>query len=186
MPAQVSLRPLDLSDVPTYAAWGLDQLFCEHAGWTIGLPIAEHEDHWRRLITEPRPDHLRLAAIADDEVVGYVDFAGAEPRRRELGYVVGPSNRWGQGLGREIAHCGLKLGFKDLELDELWAEAVDANTASIRILSALGMTETGRGDDEPFLGEPSFYRQFTITRSVFLANELLSKQSQAEDDHHNT
>ncbi|GAA0949315.1 hypothetical protein GCM10009554_47770 [Kribbella koreensis] len=35
--------------------------------------------------------------------------------------------------------------------------------ASVRILRSLGMTETGRGEDDSFLGEPSFYRRFRIS-----------------------
>lgn len=163
--SEVTLRPLVLLDAPAYAAWGLDGLFCEHAGWT-GDAVAQ-EEHWRRLITQPKPDHLRLAAVAGEQVVGYVDFAGDEERRRELGYVVGPSARWGQGLGGTVARLGLEYGFGELKLDEIWAEAVDANEASIRILTSLGMTETARGDDEVFLGVPSFYRQFAITRDAF-------------------
>jgi RimJ/RimL family protein N-acetyltransferase len=156
---------LALSDVPTYAAWGLDRPFCEHAGWTR-VPAAQ-EEHWQKLITQPKPDHLRLAAVAGEQVVGYVDFAGDEARRRELGFVVGPSNRWGQGLGGTVARLGLEYGFGELGLDEIWAEAVDANKASIRILTSVGMTETGRGEDELFLGAPSFYRQFVISRDAF-------------------
>ncbi|MEU0096553.1 GNAT family N-acetyltransferase [Kribbella sp. NPDC006257] len=163
--SEVILRPLALSDVPTCAAWALDNLFCEHAGWTADAVVAE--EHWRKLITQPKPDHLRLAAVAGEQVVGYVDFAGDEERRRELGYVVGPSARWGQGLGGTVARRGLEHGFGELKLDEIWAEAVDANEASIRILTSLGMIETGRGEDEIFLGVPSFYRQFVIGRGDF-------------------
>jgi RimJ/RimL family protein N-acetyltransferase len=160
---KVFLRPLTLSDVPIYASWGLDRRFCEHAGWTVDLPLAAHEAHWHKLIERSRL--LRLAAIAGTEVVGYADLAGDALDRRELGYVVGPSARWGQGLGGSVARLALDHGFQDLGLDEIWAEALDANRASVRILTSLGMTETGRGDDEPFLGRPSFYRQFSISRT---------------------
>lgn len=161
---QVFLRSLALADVPVCAAWSLDRLFCEHAGWSVDSPLAAHEAHWQKLITQPKADHLRLAAVAGEQIIGYVDFAGDEPHRRELGYVVGPSTRWGDGLGGTVARLGLDYGFHRLGLTEVWAEAVDANSASIRILASLGMTETGRGEDELFLGSPSFYRQFTITR----------------------
>jgi RimJ/RimL family protein N-acetyltransferase len=160
---QVLLRPLVLADVATYSSWGLDRRFCEHAGWSVDLPLAAHEEHWQKLIAQPKADHLRLAAVAGVQVVGYVDFAGDEPGRRELGYVIGPSDRWGQGLGGTVARRGLEYGFDQLGLDEIWAEAVDANRASVRILTSAGMTETGRGENEPFLGAPSFYRQFAIT-----------------------
>ena len=160
---RVFLRPLVLSDVAIYASWGLDRRFCEHAGWSVDLPLPAHEAHWQKLITEPKPNLLRLAAVAGDQVVGYVDFAGDEPGRRELGYVIGPSKRWGQGLGGTVARLGLEYGFGQLGLDEIWAEAVDANHASVRILTSAGMTETGKGHEESFLGAPSFYRQFAIT-----------------------
>jgi len=169
---RVFLRQLVLADVAIYARWGLDRRFCEHAGWSVDLPLQAHEAHWQKLIAEPKPNLLRLAAVAGDQVVGYVDFAGDEPGRRELGYVVGPSERWGQGLGGTVARLGLEHGFRQLGLDEIWAEAVDANRASVRILASVGMTETGRGEDEVFLGTPSFYRQFAITRTDW---ELLAR-----------
>lgn len=162
---QVFLRPLALPDVTTYASWGLDRRFCEHAGWTVDKPLPAHEAHWHELITHPKPDLIRLAAVAGTDLVGYVDLAGDEPNRRELGYVIGPSERWGLGLGGSVARLGLEHGFALLGLDEIRAEALDANHASVRILSSLGMTETGQGAEEVFLGAPSFYRQFSITKT---------------------
>ena len=162
------LRPLVPSDIATYVSWGQDQRFCEHAGWTVDLPAAEHEAHWRRLITSVHPELIRLAAVQSDEVVGYADLHGEDPSARELGYVVGPSTRWGQGLGTAVARLGLEHGFVELGLNEIHAEALDANEPSIRILTTLGMTETGRGGEEPFLGAVSYYRQFSITRGQWL------------------
>lgn len=160
---ELRLRPLEPADGPVFAAWGLDRRFCEVAGWRLDRSLAGHEAHWRRLIAEPKVDHLRLAAVLGDEVVGYVDLAGAEVRWRELGYVVGPSTRWGRGLGGAVARLGINYGFGVLGLREIRAEALDANVASVRILRSLGMTETERGEDDSFLGEPSFYRRFRIS-----------------------
>lgn len=159
------LRGLAVDDVPTFVGWGTDRRFCEHAGWTVDLPAAAHEAHWIRMINDPHPTVLRRAAVVGTEVVGYVDLAGTEPERRELGYAIGPSERWGHGLGRLAARLGLGWGFDEMGLAEITAEAVDANHASIRILQSLGMTELGRGTDEPFLGRPSHYRRFAITRA---------------------
>ena len=162
---QIFLRPLGLADLATYVSWARDRRFCEHAGWTVDRPADEVEAHWLTLIEQPKSDHLRLAAVAGDEVVGYVDLAGAEPDRRELGYVVGPSERWGRGLGGILARLGVEYGFGVLGLREIWAEAVDANRASVRILAGLGMTEIGRGEDESFLGVASYYRRFAVRRA---------------------
>lgn len=116
----------------------------------------------RRLIEHPPADLLRLAAIQDGHLVGYVDLHGSAPDRRELGFLVGPRELWGQGLGRAAASAGLRYGFQELGLKEIWAEALDANRAPIRILQKLGMTETGWGDIDTHLGRPSRYRQFAI------------------------
>lgn len=163
------LRPLAPADVPTLASWGLDRRFVEHAGWTVGLSLSGHESRWRRLITEPKQDHLRLGAVLGADLVGYVDFAGGAPDRRELGYVVGPSTRWGRGLGGAIARLGLDHGFGVIGLREIWAEALDANHASVRILASLGMWETSKGEEELYLGTPTFYRRFAITSDEFNA-----------------
>ncbi|HEY3561486.1 MAG TPA: GNAT family protein [Kribbella sp.] len=170
------LRPIERSDLPTYVSWGRDRTFCEHAGWTVDLPEPAHEAHWRALVEQPRQNLVRLAAVVGDEVVGYVDLAGEEPDRRELGYVIGPSERWGHGLGGTAARLGLGYGFHWLGLRDIWAEAVDANRASIRILIGLGMTETGRGHDEPFLGASSYYRQFTISAESWRCNQLRGRR----------
>lgn len=158
----VDLRPLELADAETIASWALDPLFCAAAEWTAGLSMAEYVSFHRRIITEPPGDLLRLAAVHQGELVGYVDLHGSEPARRELGYVIGDSRRWGRGLGRQAARAGLDHGFRGLELAEIWAEALDANPASVRILQALGMTETGPGEPGTYLGAPSYYRRFTL------------------------
>ncbi len=102
-------------------------------------------------------------------MVGYVDLHGDQPHRREIGFVIGERSRWGQGLGRLAAAAGLDHGFHQLALQEIWAEAMDANQRSVRILQSLGMLETGRGGEDMFLDQPTHYRQFAITAENWLA-----------------
>ncbi len=101
------------------------------------------------------------------ELVGYVDLHGSDLGEKELGFVIGPSHRWGQGLGRCAAEAGLAYGFEALGVERIWAEALAANTASVRILRAIGMEETGRGGPGEFLGRESYYVQFSICRSAW-------------------
>lgn len=158
------LRPMEPADAEVIAAWGDDLLFCDEAGWSRDLDPAERRQRWGELVADPPSDLIRLTAVSDGEVVGYVDFHGDEPKRRELGYIVGGRERWGRGLGTALARAGLDHGFDVLGLDEIWAEAADANPVSVRILQRIGMTETGRGEDTLYLDRPTFYRQFAITR----------------------
>ena len=160
------LRPLELADVATYADWGADRQLCLHAGWTVGLDRAAREAHWLRVIEEGRV--LRLAAVRGDEVIGYVDLAGTAADHRELGYVVGPSSRWGEGLGTTVARLGLAYGFGVLGLEWIDAEAAETNEASIRILRRLGMIETGGSGVDTYLGVPTPTRCFRITRESYL------------------
>src|SRR5690625_1749946 len=63
------------------------------------------------------------------------------------------------------AAAGLAYGFEELGLSSIWAEALEANVASVRILQRLGMVDIGRGAEEPFAGVPSVYHQYRVTHS---------------------
>lgn len=161
----LTLRPLERADADAFAIWAEDDLFCQHAGWTMGSPDAVR-DFWAQQVQTPPADLVRLAVSSgESDLLGYIDLYGVESRERELGFLVGPSQRWGRGLGRRVADAGLAYGFDELLLDHIWAEAVAANTASVRILRALEMHETGRGSAESFLQTESYHLQFRLSRN---------------------
>lgn len=166
------LRSLEQQDAETLAGWALDGTFCAEAGWTPDLSLSEYRQWHRQVIAEPPAELLRLAVLEGSNLVGYVDLSGESPDRRELGFVIGGRTRWGSGLGRRAAAAGVRYGFERLGLTSIWAEALDANQRSIRILRRLGMTETGRGEPDTFLGQPTFYRRFQLTVEEW------------QDDHH--
>ncbi len=157
----VGLRPLSVADAPVLASWAADREFCREAEWSLELDKDKYLSFWRRSIQRPAADLVRLGVVSGDELVGYVDLHGTEPDRRELGFVIGARDRWGQGLGLGAARAALGHAFQVLNLREVWAEALDANTRSVRILQRLGMQETGRGEAGHFLSQPTFYRRFT-------------------------
>jgi RimJ/RimL family protein N-acetyltransferase len=166
----VTVRRLTLHDCDVAARWGEDPDFCAYAGWSVDRPTVERARLWRDLVTSPHDDLLRLAAVDEGgTLVGYADLMGLETGRRELGYLVGSRAHWGRGWGTAIAAAGLEHGFSMLGLREIRAEALDANAPSVRILQRLGMTESGRGDAGTFLGEPTYYRRFAITREAWAA-----------------
>lgn len=158
----VVLRALLVQDADELARWSRDEDLRRAAGWS-DRPEDEHRAHHLSLVAAPPTDLIRLAATHDGHLVGHVDLYGRSPHRRELGFLVGPRQRWGRGLGLAAARAGLHHGFTVLGLTEIWAEAFDTNHASIRILRRLGMTETGEGGTGEHLGLPARYRQFVIT-----------------------
>ncbi|MEU8663473.1 GNAT family N-acetyltransferase [Actinoplanes philippinensis] len=135
----IRLRPLRASDAEVIAGWASDPQFRAAAAWTDRSP-AEHLSFHRTLIATPPAGLLRLGAVHDGFLVGYVDLHGTDPDGRELGFVIGERSRWGAGLGRAAAAAGIAHGFEKLALLEIRAEADDHNRRSIRILESLGMT----------------------------------------------
>ncbi|ADN74896.1 GCN5-related N-acetyltransferase [Ferrimonas balearica DSM 9799] len=104
-------------------------------------------DDARRVIREiwqaeyQRHGYARYALVhkASQRVIGFCGLkyephlAGAD-----LGYRMLPEY-WGQGLGREAAEAALRYGQQVLGLDPIYAEVVEQNRASRRIIEGLGM-----------------------------------------------
>lgn len=165
----VELRKVEPSDAATFAAWELDPVFCAHNEWTFGTPQEESVEWWTRSLGQSDAELTRLVALVEGEAVGYVDLHGAEAGTKELGYAVAPSQRWGARVGTALARAGLAYGFEQLRLERIWAEAIEANVASVRILERVGMRGIGPGEPAAFLGQASRYRRFEISRAEFLA-----------------
>jgi len=178
----VILRALEVEDATVLASWQTDAVFAAHAGWRVTSDPADGEQWWRASILDPDPLLLRLAVTGDAALVGFVDLYGARSDERELGLVIGPSSRWGRGLATSAAGAALAHGFVQLGLRRVWAEAVAANHASVRVLEKAGLSPAGRGRAEEFLGEPSHYELFEITQSAWVSTVRASEAGQAHDD----
>lgn len=165
MTVPLTLRALRLDDSTVFASWQTDALFAAHAGWPLTSSPTDGEQWWRESIVAPDPLLLRLAAVEGEELVGYVDLYGSGPDERELGYLIGPSACWGRGRASSAARAAVAYGFERLGLSRVWAEAVVANRASVRVLEKVGLVPIGRGEAEPFLGRQSHYERFEIMRS---------------------
>lgn len=59
-----------------------------------------------------------------------------------------------------------------MHLEQVWAEALEANVASMAILRKVGMTETGPGEEGDYAGTPSRYAQFAITTDEFSRRDM--------------
>jgi len=66
----------------------------------------------------------------------------ARDRRAELGYWLGV-DAWGCGFATEAAHAIVGWGFRELELNRVYAHVLDGNLASCRVLDKLGFTPEG-------------------------------------------
>ena len=123
--------------------------FCRAADWSPDLPTAERARFFRELVSAPPADLIRLAAVHEGVVVGYLDLAGIKAQERELGFVIGDRSTWGHGLGRRAATAGCAYGFGVLGLRRIWAAVHATVAASIRVLEAIGMREAEASRGRP-------------------------------------
>ncbi|MGE5184185.1 MAG: GNAT family N-acetyltransferase [Acidobacteriota bacterium] len=63
-------------------------------------------------------------------------------RRAELGYWLG-ADAWGKGYATEAAGALVDFGFRELGLERIYAQVLEGNAASCRVLEKLGMTDEG-------------------------------------------
>ena len=99
-----------------------------------------------RIAWWPQARGLTLAITkhgAPNELIGTVSLRRyARDRRAELGYWLG-QEAWGQGYATEAADALVDLGFAHLGLQKIYAQVLDGNDASCRVLEKLGMLSEG-------------------------------------------
>ncbi len=99
-----------------------------------------------------RYGYARYALVhkADNRVIGFCGLK-YEPHLggADIGYRMLPAY-WGQGLGWEAAHATLAYGREVLKLNPIYAEVVEENLASRRIIERLGMVLIGRSTQDGF------------------------------------
>jgi RimJ/RimL family protein N-acetyltransferase len=63
-------------------------------------------------------------------------------RRAELGYWLG-ADAWGSGYATEAADAMIEFGFRELGLERIYAQVLEGNEPSCRVLEKLGMMNEG-------------------------------------------
>lgn len=91
-----------------------------------------------------RMTSVRLGVFDGDQLVGTCGLLNIDAThgRAELGYGVSVAC-WGRGIAREAAGAILDWGFRQLQLRRVAASVDPDNTASIRVLEALGFRHEG-------------------------------------------
>jgi ribosomal-protein-alanine N-acetyltransferase len=138
---QVRLRELGESDIPTWYARATDAESADLAGDPIPTSMDEgrvwlqrHQSRFRAGVT------IRWAIVlpAQNESIGTVGLAvtSREHRVGEIGIVVGRSH-WSKGFGTAAARLALSYGLSELGLQEVQAEVLQRNLASVHLLEKL-------------------------------------------------
>jgi [ribosomal protein S5]-alanine N-acetyltransferase len=120
-------------------SWAKDREFCLANDWSLEIPEERLISHWTGIITESSDNLIRKGITFENQLIGYADLADINQfeARASLGYAIGDSSLWGQGLGFLGAKLMLELAFESLKLERVTAEVNAANTRSLRVLEKL-------------------------------------------------
>jgi RimJ/RimL family protein N-acetyltransferase len=97
--------------------------------------LAKNDDYYRYYIFEKR----------SGVIIGQIDFdifVRSTHQFANFGYQI-YNRHWKKGYGKEAAHVGLKIGFKELKLNRLEAAINLDNKISIKLAKSIGMKKEG-------------------------------------------
>jgi [ribosomal protein S5]-alanine N-acetyltransferase len=86
---------------------------------------------------------LAVTRRDEDKLLGTVSLRRyARDRRAELGYWLAVP-AWGDGIATEAVRAIVDFGFRELVLARIYAQVIEGNGGSIRVLEKLGMVHEG-------------------------------------------
>jgi len=88
------------------------------------------------------------------------------------------SEFWGRGYATEAARAALRVGFEQLELDEVVSYTATCNLPSQRVMQRIGMQHNGEMFDHPAVAEDSHLRPHVVYR--LRRDEWQASQSEGE------
>jgi RimJ/RimL family protein N-acetyltransferase len=84
-----------------------------------------------------RADHRPYAITSDGHLIGVIGFSYEEGAPPQLGYWLGEPH-WGKGYMTEAGRALIDAAHRTHQYDLILARALEANTASLRVLEKLG------------------------------------------------
>ena len=163
------LRPFMESDAPDLYAYCQDPRVGPIAGWKPHESVEESREIIRTVFTSP--DTFAVVDRETGRVIGSAGFVkphhkNACPSSSEIGYALSP-DYWGRGLMPEVVCELLRYGFRELNLDEIWATHYQENQQSRRGIEKSGFLYafTEKLSDEFFPDRPTCF--YFMTREMW-------------------
>lgn len=155
---RVSLREFQPHDAAAWQRVAGDPEVTRYSPW---MPITSQDEAvawlreaaWAATQNPRRGYRLAVEEQATGELIGgtALDLLSRTHKQAEIGYYL-RQDRWGKGLGTEIAVLMLRLAFDTLDLHRVQATTDPENAASERVLRRVGMRQEGHLRDRYFTG----------------------------------
>ena len=167
---RIYLRPLSTSDDAAMYEFASDPLVTQFLPWEPAPSVASVRPFLQDQVgRRRRGESMGFAIVRCDTgvMVGSTDLMELKAVRgqAELGYLL-HRHLWGQGLMSEAVALTLAYGFETLALQKVLAYADDANTASRRVLTKAGLTQTAT-ETRFVKGEARLYVRYELLREVW-------------------
>ena len=132
----------------------------------LGGPVTKEEfpEKFKDILDAKVPESYWVVRQKETNAfIGFVSIAKYHDQiHYEVSYELDPEF-WGDGYGAEIIEKVISYGFKDLSLEEIYAETQKKNAASIRLLEKVGMQL--KSEVERFGEQQVVYAVKTLSRA---------------------
>lgn len=172
------LREPSERDIPAWFARATDVEAASLAGDPVPADICEGElwlANSRQRFAEGMAIKWSLDQAAVSDAIGAItlSFGARNAKAATLGFVLARAH-WGQGLATEAAREVLRYALETLALEQVAAEVVARNLASLRILAKLGFKHIESFIDE---SDGELCERFTLDRFRQYASTTASELS---------
>jgi len=129
------------------------------------LPFSEYQERHRRALANPRPGSHLFAIIAPDgaHVGNCMYFRQAAAEEISLGIIIGRSEYWGMGYGRDAVNTLVSHVFETLDAARITLRTLTWNQRARRCFDGCGFSACGEReiDGQRFI-------QMELTRDAYL------------------
>ncbi|MCP8617945.1 GNAT family N-acetyltransferase [Salirhabdus salicampi] len=140
------LRPYDLSDAPRAQKIGDDKAVAETTFIPYPYTLEKVEDWIKNhssLIENGDAYPLAVILKSEKQLIGTMTIRiDKNHHKGELAYWVG-KDYWGKGYATEASKKMLEFGFKELNLNRIWAPVMSKNKASGKVMQKVGLSYEG-------------------------------------------
>ena len=181
---QIGLRPfedpLTEEEIDRIYRWSSDESVLR---WSGGAPTElTREEFGSRLRTDHKSESSNrrpfLILTRSGVLIGRVGIFGIDwvQKQGELGIVIGESEYWGKGYGRDTIHTLLRHMFETTSLDSINLFTFEDNFRAQRCFAACGFKPVGTGRRfSPDIGEFDGI-EMQVTRSEFLNRSVRNRR----------
>lgn len=136
------LRESVVSDAPDLFEMNSDPEVLKYTGDAAFRSVEETEELIRNYKDYKKYGYGRWTTVvkATNEVIGFCGLKYLEDiNETDLGYRW-KKQHWGKGYATEAGRACLQYGFENLELEQIVAQVLEENNASIKVLEKIGMS----------------------------------------------